>query len=163
MPWYPTLLVKKDCFGRGKMVGTTGIEPVTPAMSRQCSTAELRAPNKPSLASTNLCDHQGRARYHMRARVLNHLVTATDPKTESPQKAKTSPRTIFTVNTVTPAKAGPHNINLNSPYAPSSPQKRDLTTSTTIRHTHRHPRAGGDLVPFSGLCKKAVNSITRQL
>ena len=26
------------------MVGTTGIEPVTPAMSRQCSTAELRAP-----------------------------------------------------------------------------------------------------------------------
>ena len=27
------------------MVGTTGIEPVTPAMSRQCSTAELRAPN----------------------------------------------------------------------------------------------------------------------
>src|SRR6266436_3388603 len=25
------------------MVGATGIEPVTPAMSRQCSTAELRA------------------------------------------------------------------------------------------------------------------------
>ena len=28
------------------MVGTTGIEPVTTAMSRQCSTAELRAPKK---------------------------------------------------------------------------------------------------------------------
>ena len=26
-----------------KMVGTTGIEPVTPAMSMQCSPAELRA------------------------------------------------------------------------------------------------------------------------
>ena len=25
------------------MVGATGIEPVTPAVSRQCSTAELRA------------------------------------------------------------------------------------------------------------------------
>ena len=25
------------------MVGATGIEPVTPAMSRRCSTAELRA------------------------------------------------------------------------------------------------------------------------
>ena len=34
------------------MVGTTGIEPVTPAMSRQCSTAELRAhKTKPGLHS----------------------------------------------------------------------------------------------------------------
>ena len=49
------------------MVGTTGIEPVTPAMSRQCSTAELRAPKTPSLAST----HQGRARYHIRGEFLN--------------------------------------------------------------------------------------------
>ena len=50
-----------------EMVGTTGIEPVTPAMSRQCSTAELRAPKKSNLAST----HQGRARYHMRGALLN--------------------------------------------------------------------------------------------
>ena len=28
----------------GRLVGATGIEPVTPAMSRRCSTAELRAP-----------------------------------------------------------------------------------------------------------------------
>ena len=28
------------------MVGATGIEPVTPAMSRRCSTAELRAPSE---------------------------------------------------------------------------------------------------------------------
>ena len=49
------------------MVGTTGIEPVTTAMSRQCSTAELRAPKKPNLAST----HQGRARYHMQGVILN--------------------------------------------------------------------------------------------
>ncbi len=49
------------------MVGTTGIEPVTTAMSRQCSTAELRAPKKPILAS----NHQGRARYHMRGVILN--------------------------------------------------------------------------------------------
>ena len=41
------------------MVGTTGIEPVTTAMSRQCSTAELRAPIKLNLTS----NHQGRARY----------------------------------------------------------------------------------------------------
>ena len=27
---------------QGSMVGATGIEPVTPAVSRQCSTAELR-------------------------------------------------------------------------------------------------------------------------
>ena len=27
------------------MVGATGIEPVTPAVSRQCSTAELRTQN----------------------------------------------------------------------------------------------------------------------
>ena len=46
-------------FVEGKMVGTTGIEPVTTAMSRQCSTAELRAPIKLNLTST----HQGRARY----------------------------------------------------------------------------------------------------
>ena len=49
------------------MVGTTGIEPVTTAMSRQCSTAELRAPKKPILAST----HQGRARYHKQGAILN--------------------------------------------------------------------------------------------
>ena len=49
------------------MVGTTGIEPVTTAMSRQCSTAELRAPIKPNLAS----NHQGRARYHMNDVFLN--------------------------------------------------------------------------------------------
>ena len=49
------------------MVGTTGIEPVTPAMSRQCSTAELRAPKNPNLAST----HQGRARYHIHGVSLN--------------------------------------------------------------------------------------------
>src|SRR5215203_4359078 len=33
--------------GGGAMVGATGIEPVTPAMSRQCSTAELRAHRRP--------------------------------------------------------------------------------------------------------------------
>ena len=51
-----------------KMVGTTGIEPVTTAMSRQCSTAELRAPKitKPDKS------HQGRARYHTHTTVLNY-------------------------------------------------------------------------------------------
>ena len=44
---------------RFELVGTTGIEPVTPAMSRQCSTAELRAPKNLDPAST----YQGRARY----------------------------------------------------------------------------------------------------
>ena len=41
------------------MVGTTGIEPVTTAMSRQYSTAELRAPIDLNLMS----NQQGRARY----------------------------------------------------------------------------------------------------
>ena len=34
------------------VVGTTGIEPVTPPMSRECSPAELRAPHLPSLANS---------------------------------------------------------------------------------------------------------------
>lgn len=49
------------------MVGTTGIEPVTTAMSRQYSTAELRAPIDLNLMS----NQQGRARYHMRGALLN--------------------------------------------------------------------------------------------
>jgi hypothetical protein len=36
---------------RPKMVGTTGIEPVTPPMSRECSPAELRAPPGPKPCS----------------------------------------------------------------------------------------------------------------
>jgi hypothetical protein len=53
-----------------KMVGTTGIEPVTTAMSRQCSTAELRAPIISNLTST----HQGRATYHKhRARARGEM------------------------------------------------------------------------------------------
>ena len=35
------------------MVGATGIEPVTPAMSRQCSTAELRAHRRKERSSTS--------------------------------------------------------------------------------------------------------------
>lgn len=50
------------------MVGTTGIEPVTTAMSRQCSTAELRAPKITKPDKT----HQGRARYHTRTIILNY-------------------------------------------------------------------------------------------
>ena len=34
-----------------KMVGATGIEPVTPSMSRKCSPAELRARSKPAICS----------------------------------------------------------------------------------------------------------------
>ena len=68
MASYPTLLIRECCKkNRERVVGTTGIEPVTPAMSRQCSTAELRAPEKPDLAST----HQGRARYHIQGVFLN--------------------------------------------------------------------------------------------
>ena len=71
------------------MVGTTGIEPVTPAMSRQCSTAELRAPKKSGLAS----NHQGRARYHNRGCLLNCLAGFFGillPNTVIPAKARTS-------------------------------------------------------------------------
>ena len=66
------------------MVGTTGIEPVTTAMSRQCSTAELRAPkiNKPDKS------HQGRARYHTHTTVLNYLATIDASLTSRAIKSK---------------------------------------------------------------------------
>ena len=40
----PAVIPAQRRFQRGGMVGTAGIEPATPAMSTQCSPAELRAP-----------------------------------------------------------------------------------------------------------------------
>ena len=71
------------------MVGTTGIEPVTTAMSRQCSTAELRAPIKLNLAST----HQGRARYHRRGVILNMESLTEGQKSKSEgRKSESGPQ-----------------------------------------------------------------------
>ena len=56
------------------MVGTTGIEPVTTAMSRQCSTAELRAPikTKPDKHSSGArkIPHAGYGSQHLPSEIL---------------------------------------------------------------------------------------------